>query len=290
MIPYLFCYDGDKDVPILRAIETQQLARYPSLAGRAVFVTGGGSGIGASIVTAFARQGARVAFIDIAEDASRALAQRIEEAGLPAPWWQRCDVRDVPALQAAIAAAASAVGDFAVLVNNVASDDRHAMESVTVDYWDQRMAINQRPAFFAIQAVVPGMKRLGGGSIVNLGSSGWQMKQGGFPCYAIAKSSVNGLTRGLAAPLGADRIRVNTVTPGWVMTERQLKLNLDAQTEQALREAQCLPDLLQGDDIANMVLFLASDDAAYVTGQTVYADGGRLGLNYTVAVKDDSLG
>ena len=274
MIPYLFCYDGDKDVPILRAIETQQLARYPSLAGRAVFVTGGGSGIGASTVAAFARQGARVAFIDIAEDASRALAQRIEEAGLPAPWWQRCDVRDVPALQAAIAAAASAVGDFAVLVNNVASDDRHAMESVTVDYWDQRMAINQRPAFFAIQAVVPGMKRLGGGSIVNLGSSGWQMKQGGFPCYAIAKSSVNGLTRGLAAPLGADRIRVNTVTPGWVMTERQLKLNLDAQTEQALREAQCLPDLLQGDDIANMVLFLASDDAAMCSAQEFKVDAG----------------
>ena len=274
MIPYLFCYDGDKDVPILRAIETQQLARYPSLAGKAVFVTGGGSGIGASIVTAFTRQGARVAFIDIAEDASRALAQRIGEAGLPAPWWQRCDVRDVPALQAAIAAAASAVGDFAVLVNNVASDDRHAMESVTVDYWDQRMAINQRPAFFAIQAVVPGMKRLGGGSIVNLGSSGWQMKQGGFPCYAIAKSSVNGLTRGLAAPLGADRIRVNTVTPGWVMTERQLKLNLDAQTEQALREAQCLPDLLQGDDIANMVLFLASDDAAMCSAQEFKVDAG----------------
>src|SRR5204863_4159494 len=133
------------------------------------------------------------------------------DAGLPPPWWEVCDVRDIAALQSAIERAADEIGDFSVLVNNVASDDRHSIESVTPDYWDQRMAINQRPAFFAIQAVVPGMRRLGGGSIVNLGSSGWQMKQGGFPCYAIAKSSVNGLTRGLAAPLGADRIRVNTV-------------------------------------------------------------------------------
>src|SRR5207249_4029532 len=125
------------------------------------------------------------------------------------PWFERCDVRDVAALQSAISRAESALGDFSVLVNNVASDDRHSIESVTVDYWDQRMAINQRPAFFAIQAVVPGMKRRGGGSIVNLGSSGWQLKQGGYPCYAIAKSSVNGLTRGLAAPLGEHRIRVN---------------------------------------------------------------------------------
>jgi NAD(P)-dependent dehydrogenase (short-subunit alcohol dehydrogenase family) len=166
------------------------------------------------------------------------------------------------------------MGDIAVLVNNVANDDRHAMEAVTLEYWEQRMAINQRPAFFAIQAVVPGMRRLGGGSIVNLGSSGWQMKQGGFPCYAIAKSSVNGLTRGLAAPLGADRIRINTVTPGWVMTERQLKFNLDERSERALRDAQCLPDLLQGEDIATMVLFLAADDGAMCTAQEFKVDAG----------------
>ncbi|WP_280154168.1 SDR family oxidoreductase [Piscinibacter sp. XHJ-5] len=258
----------------LRQIDGAQLARYPSLEGQSVFVTGGGSGIGAAIVKAFASQGARVAFIDIAREASEALAREIEAADQPPPWWEVCDVSDIAALQAAIGRASSAIGDFSVLVNNVASDDRHAMESVTVDYWDRRMAINQRPAFFAVQAVVPGMKRRGGGSIINLGSSGWQLKEGGYPCYAIAKSSVNGLTRGLAAPLGAHRIRVNTVTPGWVMTERQLKLNLDAQSEQALREAQCLPDLLQSEDIARMVLFLASDDGAMCSAQEFKVDGG----------------
>jgi NAD(P)-dependent dehydrogenase (short-subunit alcohol dehydrogenase family) len=251
-----------------------EYAIYPSLKDRSVFVTGGGSGIGASIVAAFARQGAHVAFVDIAASASEALVHQLAQEDLPSPWWECCDVCDVPALQSAIERAAAKLGDFSVLVNNVASDDRHSIESVTVDYWDQGMAVNQRPAFFAIQAVVPGMKRLGGGAIVNLGSSGWQMKQGGFPCYAIAKSSVNGLTRGIAAPLGAHRIRVNTVTPGWVMTERQIKVNLDARSEQALKEAQCLPDLLQGEDIARMVLFLASDDGAMCSAQEFKVDAG----------------
>jgi len=260
--------------PIHRPIDAANLARYPSLKGKSVFVTGGGSGIGASIVKAFALQGARVAFIDIAEQASRELAGDIAANDIAPPWWEVCDVRDVAALQGAIARAAAAVGDFSALVNNVASDDRHTLESVTVDYWDQRMAINQRPSFFAIQAVVPGMRRLGGGSVINLGSTGWQLKSGGYPCYAVAKSSVNGLTRGMAASLGADRIRVNTVSPGWVMTERQVKLNLDAKSEAALREAQCLPDLLQGEDIANMVLFLASDDSAMCTAQEFKVDAG----------------
>lgn len=261
-------------MPELRNIDTAALARFPSLKGRSVFVTGGGSGIGASIVKNFALQGAKVAFIDIAEAPSRALIEDIVAADLPAPWFEPCDVRDIAAMQAAIARAAHAQGDFAVLVNNVASDDRHSLESVTVDYWEQRMAINQRPAFFAIQAVVPGMKRLGGGSIVNLGSTGWQGKDSAYPCYAIAKSSVNGLTRGLAAGLGPHRIRVNTVTPGWVMTQRQIELWFDANGERKLRENQCLPDLLQGEDIARMVLFLASDDAFMCTAQEFKVDGG----------------
>lgn len=249
-------------------------ARYAGLAGRAVFITGGGSGIGAALVEAFVRQGAQVAFVDVAEPDSAALADRLAAAGLPRPWWRRCDVRDVAALQAAIADAAQALGDFRVLVNNVASDDRHTLESVTPDYWDERMAVNERPAFFAIQAVVPGMRRLGGGSIVNLGSIGWQIKEGGYPCYAVAKSSVNGLTRGLARPLGAHGIRINTVTPGWVMTERQVRLWLDDQGEEAIRRNQCLPDKLQPADIAAMVLFLASDDARMCTAQEFKVDGG----------------
>ncbi|WP_204250057.1 SDR family NAD(P)-dependent oxidoreductase [Rhodoferax koreensis] len=247
---------------------------HPSLRDRTVFITGGGSGIGAAIVSAFAAQGSRVAFIDIAEEASRRLAQQLVEAGHPKPWWRPCDVRDIGALQATIRDAAAELGDFAVLVNNVASDDRHTLESVTPAYYDERMAINERPALFAIQSVVPGMQRLGFGAVVNLGSTGWQGKGSGYPCYAIAKSSVNGLTRGLAKSLGQDRIRINTVSPGWVMTERQVKLWLDAKGEEDLQRNQCLPDKLMPEDIARMVLFLASDDGAMCTAQEFTVDAG----------------
>lgn len=250
------------------------LALFPSLKDRSVFVTGGGSGIGAAIVTAFAMQGARVAFVDVAARASEALAQQLADAGHARPWWRACDVRDVAALQAAIGEAAGALGDFSVLVNNVASDDRHTLESVTPAYYDERVAVNERPAFFAIQSVVPGMRRLGSGSIINLGSTGWQGKGAGYPCYAIAKSSVNGLTRGLARTLGQDRIRINTVSPGWVMTERQVRLWLDPAGEEELKRNQCLPDKLLPHDIARMVLFLASDDAAMCTAQEFKIDAG----------------
>jgi NAD(P)-dependent dehydrogenase (short-subunit alcohol dehydrogenase family) len=251
------------------------LATFPSLKGRRVFITGGGSGIGAAIVQAFVEQGARVAFVDIAEADSRALAASLAAAGHAAPWWRRCDVRDIAALQQAVQdATADLGGDFSALVNNVASDDRHTLESVTPEYYDTRMAINERPAFFAIQSVVPGMRRLGGGSVINLGSTGWQTKSGGYPCYAIAKSSVNGLTRGLADSLGADRIRINTVSPGWVMTERQIKLWLNAESEAELKRNQCLPDKLQPSDVARMVLFLAAEDGAMCTAQEFKVDAG----------------
>ena len=252
----------------------EQAARFPSLRGRCVFITGGGSGIGAAMVQGFAAQGARVAFIDVAQGPSEALVETVRAAGHPAPWWRVCDVRDIAALQRAIADAATELGDFHALVNNVASDDRHTLEAVTPQYWEERMAINERPAFFAIQAVVPGMKRLGGGAIVNLGSTGWQNKASEYPCYAIAKSSVNGLTRGLAASLGAHRIRINTVSPGWVMTERQIQLWLTPEGEQALARNQCLPDRLQPEDIASMVMYLASDDARMCTAQEFKVDAG----------------
>jgi len=251
-----------------------KLARYPSLEGKNVFITGGGTGIGAAIVTAFAEQGAQVAFVDVAETESRQLADHLANTIGAKVWWRACDVRDVVALQAATADAAQALGDFSVLVNNVARDDRHTLESVTPEYWDERMAVNQRPAFFAIQALVPGMKRLGGGSIVNLGSTGWQTKGSGYPCYAVAKSSVNGLTRGLADTLGADRIRINTVSPGWVMTERQIKMWLNAEGEADIQRNQCLPDKLKPSDVARMVLFLASDDGAMCTAQEFKVDAG----------------
>ena len=249
-------------------------AAYPSLRGRRVFITGGATGIGAALVEAFARQHAQVAFVDIAADAAEALAARLAADGLPKPWWRQCDVVDVAALQLAIKDAAAEHGDFHVLVNNVGSDDRHALGDVTPEYWDQRIAINQRPAFFAIQAVVPGMRGLGGGSIVNLGSIGWQIKTGGYPVYATAKSSVDGLTRGLAHELGAGRIRINTVTPGWVMTQRQIELWLDEAGERELQRNQCLPDKVMPEDIARMVLFLASDDARACTAQEFVVDAG----------------
>jgi D-xylose 1-dehydrogenase len=251
-----------------------RLASFPSLRDRSVFITGGGSGIGAAIVEAFAEQGAQVAFVDVDEAQSAGLVERLAQAGHARPWWQVCDVRDVVQLQAAIASAQAALGDFSTLVNNVARDDRHTLESVTPEYWEERMAVNLRPAFFAIQAVVPGMKRLGAGSIVNLGSTGWQTKGSAYPCYAIAKSSVNGLTRGLAGSLGEHRIRVNTVSPGWVMTERQITMWLDAAGEAEIQRNQCLPDKLKPADVARMVLFLASDDAAMCTAQEFKVDAG----------------
>ena len=250
------------------------LATFPSLRGRRIFITGGGTGIGAAMVEAFAQQGAHVAFVDVAQAESSALVQKIADAGHAKPWWRACDVRDVASLQSIIALASAELGDFFALVNNVARDDRHTLESVTPEYWDERMAVNQRPAFFAIQSVVPGMKRLGGGSIINLGSTGWQTKGSTYPCYAIAKSAVNGLTRGLAGSLGAHRIRVNTVSPGWVMTERQIKLWLNDEGEAEIKRNQCLPDKLQPSDIARMVLFLASDDAAMCTAQEFKVDAG----------------
>ena len=250
------------------------LARFPSLAGKRVFITGGGSGIGAALVEAFVDQGAQVAFVDFAKEESEALVAKIVATGRPAPWWRLCDVRDVAQLQSAIADAITAVGDLHVLVNNVARDDRHSIESVTPAYWEERMATNPRPAFFAIQSAVSGMKRLGGGAIINLGSTGWQGKNGDFPLYSIAKSSMNGLTRSMAVSLGPHRIRVNTVSPGWVMTERQIKLWLNAEGEEAIKRNQCLPDKMQPSDIARMVLFLAADDGAMCTAQEFKVDAG----------------
>jgi NAD(P)-dependent dehydrogenase (short-subunit alcohol dehydrogenase family) len=252
----------------------EQSARYPSLRGKRVFITGGASGIGACLVEAFARQGSLVGFVDVAESLSQQLAQSLQARGYAAPWWRACDVAEVPALQAAIREAAASLGDFDVLVNNVASDERHAIADVTPQYWDERMAINQRAAFFAIQSVLPGMRKAGGGSIVNIGSRGWQAKSGGYPAYAAAKSSVLGLTRGLARELGADRIRINVVSPGWVMTERQLRLWAVPDMAGELARIQCVPDPIQAHHIAAMVAFLASDDAAACTAQEYIVDAG----------------
>jgi len=254
--------------------ESDNYATYPSLRDRVVFVTGGGSGIGASMVEHFVRQGARVAFVDIDRAASQTLCKRLESEAASAPLFIYCDVRDIDALRAAIAQSKNALGDVSVLVNNAARDDRHPMEDVTVEYWDERIAVNLRHQFFAAQACAEHMKRLGGGSIINFGSISWMTRTGGMPAYTTSKAAIQGLTRGLARDLGPFNIRVNTVVPGWVMTERQRTLWLNAEGERQLDEQQCLPGRLQGADLARMVLFLSADDSRMCTAQNFIVDAG----------------
>ncbi len=245
-------------------------ASYPSLEGRSVFITGGGSGIGACLVEQFCGQGARVCFVDIADEPSRALAERLK----PAPHFIHCDLRDIEALRRAIAEAGSRHGPVRVLVNNAGNDDRHTTESVSVDYWDDRMEVNLRHQFFAAQAVRPQMREAGGGSIVNFGSITWLVGDADCPAYVTAKAAVGGLTRALAREFGPENIRVNCVLPGWVMTERQVKLWLDGAGERQIAERQCLADKLYPADIARMALFLAADDSRMCTSQNYIVDGG----------------
>jgi NAD(P)-dependent dehydrogenase (short-subunit alcohol dehydrogenase family) len=250
------------------------LAKFDSLRGKRVFITGGGSGIGEAIVISFAEQGAQVAFVDIAQDASLALCRRVADAGYPAPLFRHCDITDIPALQRTMAELADTIGDFDILVNNAANDQRHKTEEVTLEYWNERVAINQRPMFFTCQQVFEGMKRRGGGSIINVSSISWHVKNAGYPVYATSKAAVLGLTRGLAREYGAHNIRVNTVTPGWVMTQRQIELWVDDAAEVEIKEKQCLPTKLMPQHIASMILFLASDDGAMCTAQEFIVDAG----------------
>ena len=252
----------------------QNDARYPSLESRVVFITGGGSGIGESIVEHFCAQGARVSFVDLQADASEALVERIAAAGGRKPRFIQADLKDVAALEAAIARTGKDDGPIKVLVNNAGNDDRHRLEDLTVDYWDDRMAVNLRHQVFAVKAVRPQMRDSGGGSIVNLGSITWMVGDGDCIAYVTAKSAINGMTRGLARELGAEHIRVNSVMPGWVMTRRQLDLWVTPEGERQIDDRQCLPDRLYPPDIARMVLFLASDDSRMCTSQNYIVDGG----------------
>lgn len=247
------------------------MASYPGLAGKTVFVSGGGSGIGAAIVARFAEQGCRIAFCDIADEPSRALAARLA----PAPVrYHRCDLRDIAALRATLAAVAAEFGAIAVLVNNAASDDRHRLEDVTPEYWDERLAVNLRHQFFAAQAVVPGMIGLGGGCIINLGSVSWMRGTAGMVAYTAAKAAINGLTRTLARELGVHNIRVNCIVPGAILTERQKALWLTPELDREFLDGQCLKFRLTEDDVAPGVVFLGSDDARGITGQNLIIDAG----------------
>ncbi len=255
-------------------MNTGQYATYPSLRDRVVFVTGGGSGIGASIVENFCAQGARVSFVDISTPASNALVQAIEARGYDRPRFIQCDLKDIEALRRAVECVIAADGPIRVLVNNAANDDRHKLDDVTPVYFDERIAVNIRHQLFAAQAVRKAMAKAGGGSIINMGSISYVIGQGGMPCYSLAKSAVWGLTRSLATDLGPENIRVNMIMPGWVMTERQKTLWLTPESEAEMMNSQCLKRHLTPDDLARAVLFLAADDSAMCTAQSYVVDAG----------------
>jgi NAD(P)-dependent dehydrogenase (short-subunit alcohol dehydrogenase family) len=251
-------------------------ARFPDLEGASVLITGGGSGIGAALTEGFTRQGARVAFIDVAEGPSRALVERIAASEALRPLYIKADLRDIEALRKAAAEAAAAHGPVTVLINNAAFDERHDIEAVTEEYWDNNQAINLRPHFFTAQAVAPGMKAAGKGSIINFTSTSFLINHPEMPSYTAAKAGIVGLTKGLAGRLGPDKIRVNAVAPGWVITERQRDLWVTEERLAAHVAKQCIREVMSPDDIVGTCLFLASDASRMLTAQTLIVDGGYL--------------
>jgi D-xylose 1-dehydrogenase len=247
---------------------------YPSLKDRVVFVSGGSSGIGAELVRAFAAQGSKVAFCGTRAGGGDALIAECVAAGHAAPWYAPCDVRDVRAYQALLERVAAEVGVVRVLINNAGRDDRHAMEEVTPEFWDDRLALNLKHYFFAIQAVAPGMAEAGGGSVINMGSVSWMRGRPNLVGYTTAKAGILGLTRTLARELGPRNIRVNALVPGAIVTERQNTLHRDAAADQAFLDAQCLKIRLDPGHVARPTLFLAADDSDGMTGQHVLVDAG----------------
>ncbi|RFC62081.1 SDR family oxidoreductase [Fulvimarina endophytica] len=250
-------------------------ALYPSLKGASVAVSGGASGIGAEIVRAFAAQGSRVGFVDFDREGGERLAAELSSEGSEVAF-EFCDLREAEAIGPAFERLAARIGPVGVLVNNAARDDRHDWRDVTPAYYDERIATNLRHMFFAIQAVAPGMIEAGKGSIVNMGSNSWWEASGGMPVYTTSKAAVHGMTRSFARDLGPHRIRVNTVVPGWVMTERQKEKWATPQSLERHRQNQCLPDLIDPVYLARMVLFLASDDAAMCTASNYMVEAGSI--------------
>jgi len=248
-------------------------ATHPSLAGKRIVITGGGSGIGAAMVRAFSRQKSRVAFIDLAEDESRLLVQELATEGHAEPLFVCADLRDTAALDAAIKELLARLGGIDVLVNNAANDDRHEFAQVTTDYWDERIAVNLRHLFFAAQAAAGSMRPQRSGVILNLGSISWHLGLKDLVVYQTAKAGIEGMTRALARELGRDGIRVNAIIPGNVQTPRQMRWYSPAEEAQIVA-GQCLDARIQPDDVASMALFLASEDARMCTGHAYWIDAG----------------
>ena len=246
-------------------------AVYPSLSGKVVFITGGASGIGAAFVQAFHAQGAKVAFVDLAEAEGQALAAKLGSGA----WFRQCDVTDAAALQAAISDAATALGPVTVLVNNVANDTRHAAAEITPAAWRASLAVNLDPAFIAAGAVYPGMKQAGGGVIINVSSINALLGPSDLAAYVAAKGAINAMSKSLAREWGPNNIRVNALSPGWVVTKRQLELWLTPEAEAAWMKQVALQTRIQPEDVARLALFLAADDSRMITGQNLVIDGGR---------------
>ena len=247
-------------------------ATFHDLKGRSVFISGGGSGIGAYLTEGFVAQGARVAFVQRSD--ATALCDRIERDHGSRPLFIACDVTDIASLQSAIAQAAEAHGDVGVLVNNAAWDNRHTLDELSVEQWDHMQNVNLRHHVFAAQAVAPGMRRAGGGSIINYSSISYMMGSGGFPAYASAKAAITGLTRGLARELGPDNIRVNALMPGWVLTDRQRELWADEHSLAEHIDRQCLKLEIPPEAMVEPTLFLASGASTVMTGQALVVDAG----------------
>jgi len=251
-----------------------QFAVYPSLRGRAVLITGGATGIGESLVQHFARQGCRVAFLDIQHEPAHALVESLTAEGCPAPFFIRCDLTDLAALEEAVEEVTAEFGGMDVLVNNAANDQRHAIEQVTPEYWDHSMAINLRPQFFSIRAVLPAMRAQERGSIINMSSISWIIPSTGVPLYVAAKAAIVGLTRTMAHELGPYNIRVNAVLPGAIVTEKQRRLVYTPEYKAEIMSSQAIKRDILPEDVARLVLFLAADDSSAITNQSYIVDGG----------------
>jgi NAD(P)-dependent dehydrogenase (short-subunit alcohol dehydrogenase family) len=264
----------DRSGKPITEMSSDNFASYPSLSGRVALISGGASGIGEAIVEGFVAQHAKVAFLDIQKDAGEALVRRLGEAGHPAPLFLQCDLTDIDASRTAVSRVMEALGDIDILVNNAGNDTRHSIEEVTPELWDELIAVNLKQQFFLCQSVIPGMRRLGRGSIINLSSIAWAIPSTNVPVYVTAKAAIVGMTRTLAHELGPDNIRVNCVMPGCIWTERQQRLWFTAAYKAEMLARQALKRLLQPDEVARLILFLAADDSSAITNQTHIVDGG----------------
>lgn len=247
---------------------------YPSLMDRTVFISGGAAGIGSSMVVHFCAQKSKVAFVDINVEAANILVEAIAAQGHPAPTFIECDLRDVNKLQATVKQVGRDLGNITVLINSAANDERHDIAEVTLEYWEDRLAVNMRHIFFATQTAAPQMIEAGEGSIISFGSISWMSAQDDLPAYAASKASVHGLTRGFARYYGKHGIRANTLVPGWIFTERQKELWYNKEGEQVLQIRQCIKDHIQPYEVARMALFLGADDSKMCTAQNFIVDAG----------------